>query len=394
MSFSVAIGFSQAQNPQEAAHQASVAIKNKLNSITTDMVIVFTSISYAKKEILDVIYPILKPIRLIGSSCSGIILSEGVFNRGLAILAINSSSITFGIGSVNLNPKDNPRKTGFELGHKINLDSKTHFQRQAAVVLCDGISQYNNQFMAGVQEILGRSFPLAGTLSCDDFKLQRSYQFYQKQILSNSSIGFLINSMFPVAFSNKHGFKPLGKPRTITSVEGPIIHTIDHRPAVKLYEEYLKDVSKNLKNGFLNSPVTIYPLGVYSENQQQYLLRYPVDILTNGSIVCQTDIPPNTEVHLMISNRDSCKNAATAAAQEIKYALGGQAQLLFIFESMGRQRILSHHLFLEIQAIKELLGDSVPIIGMYGFGELCPLGSSTESTDTYLQNGSLSLLAI
>ena len=37
----------------------------------------------------------------------------------------------------------------------------------------------------------------------------------------------------------------LGKPRTITSAEGPIIRTIDRKPAVSIYEEYLKDEAQN-----------------------------------------------------------------------------------------------------------------------------------------------------
>ncbi|MEI7998702.1 MAG: FIST N-terminal domain-containing protein [Candidatus Omnitrophota bacterium] len=395
MSSSIAIGFSQAEDPQEAAYQASMIVKNQMNSHSIDMAILFVSIHYAKPEILDVIKSILNPTRLVGSSTAGIILSHGIFNRGLAILAINSSSVNFGIGSALYSPEDNPRNFGFELGRKISLDLKSSFLRQASVILCDGLFQYNNQFILGARESLGYSFPLAGAFACDNFKLKETFQFHQKEIYSNAAVGLLIGSDNHVAFSNKHVFKPLGKPRVITVAEGHIIRTVDHKPAISIYEEYLKDDAINLKNVFSSSPAALYPLGIYVEKLRQYLLRYPVDILSDGSIVCQADIPQDSEVHLTISNKDSFKNAATAAAQEVKEALGGhQAKLLIIFESMIRHKMLGRHSLLEIHAIREILGYSTPMIGMYSFGELCPLGLGDSPTETYLQNGSILLLAI
>ena len=395
MPSSIALGFSQAEDPQEAAYQASLAVKNQLNSPSFDLVILFTSIHYAKEEILDVIQATLNPAHLVGSSSSGIILSNAIYNRGLAILAINSDDISFGTGAALYSPESDFRNVGFELARNIASEYKSPFLKQAAVLFCDGLFQFNNQFMLGLRESLGHSFPITGAFSCDNFKLQETYQFHQKKTFSNAIVGFLIGSDNLVAISNKHGFKPLGKPRTITSVTGHIIRTIDHKPAVYIYEEYLKGESKSLKKGFFNSPSTHYPLGIYMEAHRQYLLRYPVDILSDGSIVCQADIPPDSEVHLTISNKDSCKNAAIAAAQEVKNALGGrQAQLLIVFESMVRHKMLGHHSFAEIQAIKELLGYSTPMIGMYSFGELCPLGLKNIHSETYVQNGSLLLLAI
>ena len=42
------------------------------------------------------------------------------------------------------------------------------------------------------------------------------------------------------------------------------------------------------------------------EEANQYLLRNIIDILEDGSIVCQEGVPEGAEVHLMISNKDSC----------------------------------------------------------------------------------------
>ena len=194
---------------------------------------------------------------------------------------------------------------------------------------------------------------------------------------------------------NRHGFKPLGKPRTVTSSKDNIIHTIDNKPAINIYEEYLNKEAQHIRLGLLNSAAIFYPLGIYQANLRQYLLRYPIDILSDGSIVCQAEVPPNTEVHLMIANKDSCKNAATLAAQEIKDTLGeNQAKLLIIINSMAKHKILGRHSSIEVEAIKNVLGQSIPLIGLYSFGELSPLGIKKIEMESHLQNGSLSLIAI
>ncbi|MBF0490451.1 MAG: FIST C-terminal domain-containing protein, partial [Candidatus Omnitrophica bacterium] len=133
---------------------------------------------------------------------------------------------------------------------------------------------------------------------------------------------------------------------------------------------------------------------IYMEHQRQYLIRCPVDILTDGSIVCQSTVPTDAKVHLMIHNKDSCKQAATDAALEARETLEGLTpQLIIIFESVIRHKILGRNLFSEIQAIQEVLGSSVPLIGMYSLGELCPL-ESNYNKGTYLQNANLLLMAI
>ena len=392
----IAIGFSQADDPQEAAYQACVTAKNQLQGAPVHMVIVFTSIHYAKKEVLEAIHTVLKPAKLVGCSSAGLIVSNGIFSRGVIIIAITSPALHFGVGAASYNAGKDSRQLGFELAHSCNLDYKSTCVRQASIILYDGLLPYDNQFVLGQQEIIGHSCPIIGGFSCDDFKFKKTHQFYQKQIFSNSAVGFFIGSSdCVVAFSNKHGFTPLGKPRMITAAEGPIIHTIDRKPAVAIYEEFFKGEVQNFKKNFFNSPGILYPLGIYLEDQRQYLIRYPVDILSDGSIVCQADVPKNTEVHLTINNKDSCKQAANAAALEIKEALGGRpAQLIIIFESMVRHKILGRHLFSEVQTIKEILGHSTPVAGMYSFGELCHLNLNESNVNTHLQNASLLLLAI
>ena len=129
----------------------------------------------------------------------------------------------------------------------------------------------------------------------------------------------------------------------------------------------------------LNSYAAMYPLGIYLEESRQYLLRNIIDILEDGSIVCHEGIPQGAEVHLMISNKDSCRNSAIEAAELVKASLGDkQAKLVLVFESLARHKILGRALSVKFRPSENILGHTTPIIGMCSYGEIGPFGITEQ----------------
>jgi hypothetical protein len=390
----ISIGFSQYPDPQKAVLQACVQVKNQLNSIDTDLVIIFASPEYVVPEIQAVIARTLRPKRLVGSSTGGIILPNGVTNRGIAIVGINSDEILFGISAIGDIDKQDMYTAGFALARRAVQDlNMSH--REAFITFSEGIEKNNSHYIRGVKESLGSGFPVLGAISSDDFKYKRLTQFFQDQILHNSAVGLLLGGSFHLALGCKHGFKPLGKPRTITKVDGYIIRTIDNKPAVEIYKHFLGPEAEGLKNATLNSYAALYPLGIYLEEPRQYLLRNLIDILEDGSIVCHEGVPQGAEVHLMISNSDSCLSSAIEAAKLTKASLGDKpAKLVLVFESLARHKILGSSAFGEIQAIKNILGHTIPIAGMCSYGELGPFGTLNNIKNVYLHNENILIVAI
>jgi hypothetical protein len=138
-----------------------------------------------------------------------------------------------------------------------------------------------------------------------------------------------------------------------------------------------------------------YPLGILIEDQKKYLIQHIVDVLEDGSLVCQGEIPQGAEVHIMIGNKDSCLQAAAQAAKEAKEALLGKTpELILVFESAARQKLLGRNVFREIQAIKEVFGDHIPIFGMYAYGEFGPLNTIAHGSPCFLQSETINILAI
>jgi len=394
LSTSISIGFSQHPDPEKAILQACVQVKNQLNTANTDLIILFASPQYVVPEVQSIITRTLKPKNLVGSSTGGIILSNGVTNRGIAIVGINSDDMLFGISAIGDLGGQDMYYTGFNLARRAAQDLNAS-HREVFITFSEGIEKNSSQFIRGVKESLGGGFPLLGAISSDDFKYKNLSQFFQDQILQNSVVGLLLGGSFQLALGCKHGFKPLGKPRTVTKVDGYIIRTIDHKPAVEIYKHFLGAEAEGLKNVALNSYAALYPLGIYLEEPRQYLLRNLIDILEDGSIVCHEGIPQGAEVHLMISNSESCLNSAIEAAKLAKASLAEKpAKLILIFESLARHKILGRAAFNEIQAIKDILGHTTPIIGMCSYGEIGPFGTLNNIKNVYLHNENILIMAI
>jgi hypothetical protein len=391
---SISIGFSQHPDPQNAALQACVQVKSQLNASETDLIIVFASPQYIIPETQAVITRALKPKNLVGSSTGGIILSNGVTSRGIAIVGIISDEINVGVSAIKDIDNQDTHHVGFDLARKATQDLNSS-HREVFITFSEGIEKNSSAFIRGVKESLGGGFPVLGAISSDDFEYKNLSQFFQDQVLRNSAVGLLLGGSFHLALGCKHSFKPLGKPRTVTKVEGYILRTIDDQPAVEIYKHFLGPEAQGIKNAALNSCAAMYPLGIYLEGTNQYLLRNIIDILEDGSIVCHEGIPQGAEVHLMISNKESCRNSAIEAAGMVKASLADRpAKLIMIFESLARHKILGRSAFNEIQDIKNILGNTTPVIGMCSYGEIGPFGTLNNIKNIYLHNESILIIAI
>jgi hypothetical protein len=331
---------------------------------------------------------------MIGCSTAGIILSRSIESRGLAVLTISSDEILFGIGSVGNLDKQNIHRAGYLLARDALANFGRH-SRQGFLFFVDGYLENNSHLLKGIQEIFGNVFPILGAGSCDDFHYSNNFQIFQDTVLTNAATGMIIGGHANIGIGCHHGWRPLGKPRIIDKAEGNVIKTISGKKAASFYQEYFGEESKNLHSDRFDQISILYPLGIFVEGSHEYLLRNAIQIREDGSIVCQGDVPTGAEVHIMIGNKESCKQAAIRAAEDAKKnLLGKQPKLIMIFESMARLKLLGRIAFEEIENITEILGKRVPLIGMYANGEFSPFQTIEKFKIPYLLNESIVILAI
>jgi len=391
----IGIGFSQNPDTSRAAREAAKQAKIQTGQSTINLTLVFNTVHYNAPEILSSIREILEDTQIVGCSSAGVILCEGIHMRGIAVLAIHSDDIQFGIGSVEEKILSADIRQGGSMLAKNALTDFGQGRRQAFICFTDGLLKNNAAIIKGLQEIFGAIFPVLGAGSSDDFHFQKTYQYYQEEVLTQGATGFVIGGQLTLGIGSRHGWKPVGKPRFITQSDDHIIKTIDDKKACSIYEEYFGESAQDLHSQKFGQMTILYPLGIYIEEEDEYLLRNAVDIHPDGSILCQGEVPQGAEIHIMLGNKDSCRQAAVDAAVEAHNALSGKVpRLILIFESLTRHKLLGRGGFKEIQLIQEILGSKTPLFGMYSYGEISPFHSLSHIKKTHLQNASILILAI
>ena len=394
MSTHIGIGFSQNIDSAKAAEQAALQAKTKLMTNAAHLVIVLTTTHYNPARLLPIIRQIFDTAKIIGTSTAGIILPERIETRGIAVLSIYSDELKMGIGFIDPGAGDNIYQKGMALAQQ-SLNDFSQQGRQAFFCFVNEQLKSDAQFLKGLQDVLGNIFPILG--AGNSSASRETFHLFQDNVLKNSAVGLILGGHISVGVGNRHGFRPLGKPRIINECDGNIIRQIDGKKAASLYEEYFKERIINPRL-IQNDRSIFYPLGIFIDGGNEYLLRTAIDILDDGSIVCQGDIPHGAQVHIMIGNKDSCKHAALEAAYETqKNLLGRQPKLILIIEDIARSKLLGRMAFQEIESIKKVFAreaTQTPLIGFYASGEICPLQSAERFKKPQYQNGSIVILAI
>ncbi|MBF0388210.1 MAG: FIST C-terminal domain-containing protein [Candidatus Omnitrophica bacterium] len=370
----IAIGFSSADDPSTAFRDAAVMAKSQTGATRHALAMASFTPAYAPNgepnapDPLENLRKTLNPEKLIGLCAPSLIWTNGIENKGVMVLAISSDELSFGLAaksSVSFMPL---QMTGLKFARELAA-SMPSGERQGAVVFCDALTLNHSLLIRGLQEGLGRVFSIAGAINPGGL-------LYQNQFLTDSISGVVFGGKTSFVSAIRHGWQPLGKPRIIDNSEGNLIRTIDGKPAVSIYQEYFPEEFAALPNRQLGDIGLLYPLGLSTNRPKEYIIKNPSGILPDGSLICQGEIPRGTQVHLMIGDKDACRQAAHDAAVEVHDKLHGRhPKLIFIFASLSRRKLFGRSAGQEINQIKELLGLACPVFGMYTNGEL---GAASE----------------
>lgn len=394
MSISIGIGWSKNTDSLTVGQDAAEIAKRTLNNENIDLAIVFSSPGFDFSKVLEGIKNVIKSDNIIGCSGTSIITEEQIEKKAVGVVCISSDELKFGLGaSAHIEP-DKEMDSGRNLAREA-LRTFKGGQRNLFMLFSDGLLADTSSLIRGIQEVLGKSFPIVGAASSDDLKFSNTFQFLGDQVFKNGAVGMLWTGAIKFGIGIKHGWKPLGRPRQVTSAYRNIIREIENKPAVSIYEDYFGKKTQDLRYPMLARMSILYPLGMYLAAEKEYLLRNVLGAQENGSLICQGDIPQGAEVRLMIGSKESVLESARQAAEEAKSALKGMPiKLALIFDSASRNKLLGRTAYSEIEIIKEVLGQNTPLMGFYTYGEDAPLKAVDYRGETYFHNETVNIFLL
>jgi len=398
----VGLGLSTEKDPVLAVKEAAKIAAINLHGAKVDLAIVFTSFNHAYPVLLKTLSILINRIPIIGSTGAAIMSNEGIFKNAVAVMFLGFPKGTyFNIACA----KDIKEKTSLEAGRELGVKLMAGFQnthRVFSVTFCDGLIEEGSGLISGLQERLGRSFPLIGASASDNLRFLKTYVYFNQEMLNDAIAGILFAGKVSFGLGLKHGWKPLGKPRTVTRAEGNVVYEINNQPAAKIYQEYLGRGFTELQKEIKRISV-LYPLGMFLPGEQEYLLRNARLIGNDGSLHMQGNVEEGSTVRLMIGTKESCLAATHQALEEAKKNLVAQRRellkepdinFLLVFDSVSRYMLLKRDADRELEIIKSGLKKDTPILGLYTYGEQAPLLSINYQGQTHLHNQTVTMLAV
>lgn len=366
-------GVSRSNNPDatkagaEAAKQALSQTGNK-----ADLIIVFSTVAYDQEKMLEGVRSVSKEIPLVGCSDSGEITTEGPVSKYVAVMALSSNNISFTIGVGKGTDKDS-HKAGATAAKEVKEKAKK--EPSLFLMLLDGLAENGAAAVRGVQEVFGKNFPIIGGSAGDDFLFEKTYEYYNDQVLTNAVIGIGLSGKFSFGVGVRHGWEPIGLPMKVTKAQGAKLIEVNNRPALSIYEDYFGKKAEELIKEPIARMAYTYPLGMSVEGSPELLIRDVVIANEKGEITCAAEIPEGSEIRLMLGDLDKAIQAAKEAAEGALAQLkGAKPKVVLVFDCMARNKLLGARIGEEIVAIRNVLGKEMPLIGFYTYGEQAPLG--------------------
>lgn len=378
MALQSSVGLAYGDDSYAVGADACQEAVTRLGSMTPELVLVFASVSYDQEQVLAGVRSVAKTAIVVGSSTAGEITTSGPAKRhSVSVMALSSPDIKFYAG-VGENIAADPRAAGKAAADAVKAQSKEPLA--AFMMFPDVLVGNGADIVRGVLDSLGEHFPVVGGASGDDFQFKKTYQYLNDKVYSGVVVGLGFAGNLKIGIGVKHGWIPIGLPLKVTKSAGSVLHELDGKPAVSIYEEYFgPETVAQLKTETLAKLAITYPLGMKMAGSGEMLIRDPITVDNTGSITCAAEIPEGSEVQLMIGSREEAVKVAKEAATKAMTELGGTPKAVVIFNCIARSKLFGEHAGDEISAIQEAVGKTVPLIGFYTYGEQAPLGGEVRN---------------
>jgi hypothetical protein len=362
MALTAVVAHSQDPDSESAVLEILEQCQQKLNGQQPQIGILYAAIDFEFELILDRICTAFPEIQLIGGTTDAEISSELGFQQdSLALLLLSADDVEMQIGIGRDLSQDIIAATHTAVQQ---AQTKLHQPAQLCMTLADTLGMDSNVIVKGLQSVLGETFPILGGMTGDRLKFEKTWQFYNREVLTNSVLVLLFAGNIQFSHSISHGWTPLTEPAEITGANGTCLQSINGQPALEFYKHYLNGAEPSLE----------YPFAIQIEDGEQFYLRCPMaGDPAKGEITSLAGFPATGKLQIAHANRHNVIDAAgTAFQQALEHYPATQPAVALVFSCCTRRLIMGTQTDKEYQTICHFDPD-LPIFGFYSYGEIAPL---------------------
>ena len=232
-------------------------------------------------------------------------------------------------------------------------------------------------FAAAVRKGTGARMQLAGALTGDDFTFDRSRVFADGGARDDRVVMAGVFTRLPVGVAARHGWRPTGPVRVVTSSQGPWLVRIDGRRAIDAWVTDVRAAGARPPAGGAELPLFLansWSLGLVTSSQVplshplvEEPVRAPVALRDDGAVLLSSAVAEGSRVRVMSASAAQIRDGGLLAAQMAHERVGASSGAL-VLACSGRMAALGASFADEQEAIGRRLGS--PTAGACVFGEI------------------------
>jgi hypothetical protein len=227
------------------------------------------------------------------------------------------------------------------------------------------------ELVAGIQHVLGPEITITGGLAGDG----SAFVSTRVGVNANPESGNLValgfyGSGVRLGYGSVGGWDAVGPERLITRSSGNTLFDLDDLPALDLYKNYLGPEAAKLPASALLCPLRIHPVG----KPEASLVRTVIGIdEARKAMIFAGAIPEGHVAQIMLGHFDHLIAGAGLAAEKAAFP---KAQLAILVSCIGRKLLMGQQVTDEVDAVRNVLGESCRLTGFYSYGEIAPMENS------------------
>jgi hypothetical protein len=371
MAFFAAVGQSNAFDPKTAGRNAVKQALEQASRSPVTFAWVIASHAYIIKDVLQGAAELLGDVTLFGFSTSAELTGTGLRRKTVIVGLFFGGDIQCRANWWSHFGQDSQSATQKML-EGLLPSAEAH---ELLLVAADGL---NGDAAYLSQEISKAGINLAGCLAGGELRQGRTYQMGGREAGTAGLAGAVLSGKLVMGVGASHGWEPVGALARLTQVQGNWVRTIDDQQASETYAKLFGFSAREWSFPPLNSIVRLYPLGVKAENGLK--VRAPLRVEADGSLRMGTPIPEDSIVDIMVGTQVGCLQATRQAVQQAQEALGpSRPKLAVLIVDDAWRTIFEMQPGAEVKIVKQMLGEDVPIMGGYTFGQIARTDAESEA---------------
>ncbi len=364
--FKAGVGHSEDIDSSDAADEVVAQVRTALDGVSPSAGLLFCSINSDHGAILARINAAFPGIELIGCTSDGEVSSTGAFSEeSVTFIAFASDTITMKAGFGKNVSKDGEKAARMAVESALSALGDTP---KLAIALSESYMTNGAGFVRSLSAAFGDGVPVVGGFSTDQLRLKDTRQFYKNEALTDCAPVLVFGG--PLLFSNScdSGYEPIGREGVITAAEGNIVKQIDMKPASEFYKRYLGESVGD------QAEYSDYPLMVRENDEAEHCIRSAVSLnSSDGSLVFLSEMRAGAKIRISEASRDMLiEGTRKSVLRAFESYPGEKPTAALLFSCACRKRLLGTRTKEELEIVKSVVSDSLPICGFYTYGEIAP----------------------